>query len=258
MHNAAFAHIGWREWRYELWNTPPEDVATRMRWIRTTDEVRGSNVTIPHKQAVMPHLDEISPHARAIGAVNTIIKRDMRLIGDNTDWMGFLNDLQTHDVSVNRATRALVFGAGGSARAIVYALLMRGAAVSIVNRDWARAEQLAGDMRALFDTARVEVSGELDAVAPRCDLIVNCTSLGMSPNDGTTPWQTQMPFSKSQMIYDLVYKPRTTRLMQQAQSAGARVINGLGMLVEQGAAAFELWTGVAHASVSDAMRAAIL
>jgi shikimate dehydrogenase len=198
----------------------------------------------------MPLLDTVSPHARTIGAVNTLIKRDGQLHGDNTDWLGFLADLAWHEVDVSALRHALVLGAGGSARGIVYALLQRGLRVSIVNRDAARAQALAQDLAALGSVAAISAVRE----AAQPDLIVNCTSAGMEPNEHTTPWPDQVAFPANAVLYDLVYKPRLTRLMQQAQAAGARPISGIGMLVEQGAAAFELWTGAPAKQASSVMR----
>jgi shikimate dehydrogenase len=253
MQNSAFAATGLLNWQYELWPTLLEELPARIATIRTDPQIGGGNVTIPHKQNVMPLLDTVSPHARAIGAVNTIVKRDGRLHGDNTDWLGFLADLAWHGVDVSTLRQALVLGAGGSARGIVYALLKRGLTVSIVNRDAARAQTLARDLVALGSVKAIRAVAE----AAQPDLIVNCTSAGMEPNEHTTPWPDDVAFPANAVLYDLVYKPRVTRLLQQAQSAGARAIGGLGMLVEQGAAAFELWTGVPAKQVSSVMRDAL-
>jgi shikimate dehydrogenase len=270
MQNAAFAHAGLHDWHYELWDTPLADVPARMAMIRERSNIAGCNVTIPHKQNVMPHLDSISEHARAIGAVNTVYKpppptshrdvpppphtREGRLVGDNTDWIGWLHDVQWHGVEMSQIKRALVLGAGGSARAIVYALAQCGAAVTIMNRDAERAVKLAAD----FGAASAGLN-EIAAVArdAQPQLIVNCTSAGMWPNDDTTPWPDDAPFPAGAVLYDLVYKPRVTRLMMQAERAGARAIGGIGMLAEQGAAAFEKWTGVPPAQVSAIMRDAL-
>lgn len=250
MQNAAFVAAGLADWRYELWPTPLESLPARIATIRGHDAIGGGNVTIPHKQNVMALLDAVSPHARMIGAVNTLVKRNGQLHGDNTDWLGFLADLSWHNVDVSTLRHALVLGAGGSARGIVYALLQRGLRVNIVNRDAARAQALAQDLDALGSVTAI--SAVQDA-APS-DLIVNCTSAGMEPNEHTTPWPDGVAFPANTVLYDLVYKPRVTRLMQQAQAAGARAIGGIGMLVEQGAAAFELWTGVPAKLVSGVMR----
>lgn len=255
MHNAAFAHIGWHDWRYELWNTPHDELPARMAALRERDDFGGCNVTIPHKQNVVPYLNAVSPHAQAIGAVNTIIKRDGKLYGDNTDWRGWLTDLRLHGYSPDANTHAVVLGAGGSARAIVYALMQCNSRITIVNRNSQRAQQLADTIGV---TQPIAVAASL-ADVPLADigLVVNCTSAGMSPNDSDSPWPHDLPYPKAATLYDLVYKPRITTLMKQATEAGAPVVGGLGMLIEQGAAAFELWTGVPAAEVSGVMTRAL-
>ncbi|MCL4505817.1 MAG: shikimate dehydrogenase [Chloroflexi bacterium] len=267
MQGAAFAVAG-LDWRYELWNTPLDELPARMRRIRDDDQIGGANVTVPHKQNVMPYLDAVSPQARAIGAVNTIIKTrtrgtDWTLSGDNTDWVGFLNDLRWHGVEPQRLApaAALVLGAGGSARGIAYALANCGLAVNVLNRDPARADQLVESLRPGFPGVPLRayrLSAEsVAAVSPATSLIVNCTSAGMSPHADTTPWPEGAAFPNGAVLYDLVYKPAVTLLMRQAEQASLRVIGGMGMLAEQGAVAFELWTGVAAQRVAGVMRAAL-
>jgi shikimate dehydrogenase len=262
MQNAAFAHAGLHDWRYELWDTPLEDLPQRMQIIRQREGIAGCNVTIPHKQNVMPHLDAISEHAKAIGAVNTVFKPtppppitgEGRLIGDNTDWIGWLNDVKWHGVNMTDVKRALVLGAGGSARAIVYALVQCGIEVMIVNRDAERAMKLAMDFNAM-SAGLNEIAAHARDAQPQ--LIVNCTSAGMWPNDEATPWPDDAPFPAGAVLYDLIYKPRITKLMKQAEHAGARAIGGIGMLAEQGAVAFERWTSVPAQRVSMIMRDAL-
>jgi shikimate dehydrogenase len=268
MQNAAFAQAGLVDWRYKLWDTPLEELPARIRAVSERDEVAGCNVTIPHKLAVMPYLNAVNEHARAIGAVNTIIKApspnplpggERALIGHNTDWTGFLADLAFHDVNANVDTHALVLGAGGSARAIVYALVSQGAQVLVCNRTTERAHALLAGLsnspylREIHDNCGV-VDSPADPTCEGVNLVVNCTSAGMWPNDETTPWPSDLPYPATATLYDLVYKPRVTQLMQQAEAAGARAIGGIGMLAEQGAAAFALWTGVPAQSVSGIMR----
>jgi shikimate dehydrogenase len=263
MQGAAFASAG-LDWQYELWNTPLDELPARVQTIRTCDEIGGANVTIPHKQNVFSLMDEITPHARAIGAVNTIIKTHtsggfVRLLGDNTDWLGFLADLRYHGVQPEALRRALVLGAGGSARAIVYALANCGVPVCVLNRDPARARHLVDSLQASCASTL-----QADALTPTVlraqgdtGLIVNCTSAGMSPHVDTTPWPDEIAFPEGATLYDLVYKPRQTRLMCQAQAAHLNVIGGIGMLAEQGAAAFERWTAIPAAQVTEVMRAAL-
>jgi shikimate dehydrogenase len=248
MHNAAFAELG-LDWCYvplPVPVEPAERVGEAVRGLRAMG-LCGANVTVPHKQAVMPHLDRMTGAARAIGAVNTIrIEEDGALLGDNTDARGFVRDLQAHGVTLN-GKRAIVLGAGGSARAVVYGLAEAGCSeVAILNRTVSKAQQLADTMQVHFAHCRISAADLYAGVAqwaPAADLVVNCTSLGMTPNVEGLPWDPDVPFRPDQVVYDLVYNPPRTRLLQMATDAGAQTIGGLGMLIWQGAIAFELWTG---------------
>ena len=246
MHNAAAQALG-LNWAYVPLPVAPENVATAVSSLSTLG-FRGVNVTVPHKQAVMPLLNDLEPGAQAIGAVNTIVVGENgRLTGYNTDWSGFLADLQTHDVSVV-GRDCLLLGAGGAARAVAYGLGKSGARVYILARRVAQAEQLIADLRPYLPQTQLisHPLTELANVAPTLTtpLIINSTPLGMTPNKTTTPWPTGLTFPAEAIVYDLVYNPRQTRFMQQAEAAGCRANNGLGMLVQQGAKAFTLWTGV--------------
>ncbi len=259
MHNAAFAALG-MEGRYvplAVAPEPQERIGEAVRGLRALG-FRGANVTVPHKQAVVPHLDRLTPAAEAIGAVNTIlVEPDGALAGDNTDAAGFAADLDAHGVAVG-AAEALVIGAGGSARAVVYALAQAGAAaVTVLNRTVERAEHLAGALAPRAPGCRIETGrfpADLAGAAAGARLIVNCTSLGMSPHSDGLPWEPGTRFRPGQVVYDLVYNPPQTRLLALAQAQGARPIGGLGMLVWQGALAFARWTG--QEPPVDAMRAA--
>jgi shikimate dehydrogenase len=251
MQGTAFRAAGLSDWTYELWHTPLSELAARIDAMRQDPGIGGCNVTVPHKQNVLPMLDVLSDDARALGAVNTIVKRDSGLWGDNTDWRGFLADLSHYDALPDKDTCVLVLGAGGSARGIVYGLCKRGCAVRIHNRNTSRAAALVRDLERYGDVRVVE---DVYLAADDAGLIVNCTSAGMEPHDDSTPWPEGDPYPSHAALYDLVYKPRVTRLMRQAEAAGARAIGGIGMLAEQGAAAFELWTGVPAARVAGVMR----
>ncbi len=247
MHNAAFAALG-LDWRYlPLPVDPalPGAVGDAVRGMRALG-MRGINVTVPHKQAVLPFLDRIAPAAQAMRAVNTIIVgADGALIGDNTDAPGFIADLRAHGVEP-AGRHVLVLGAGGSARAIVYGLAQAGAGhITIANRSAARAYQLLDDLRPFLGATTGAVVTLPEGLRDVADatLIVNCTSLGMTPHADTTPWPHELPLRADQIVYDLVYNPAETLLLQQARAAGAHAIGGLGMLIWQGALAFEHWTG---------------
>ena len=207
-----------------------------------TGELTGLNVTIPHKQSVIQLLDELMPRAGAIGAVNIIYLKEGKLIGDNTDAAGFITDLygflQGGSTPIEEKS-ALVLGAGGSARAVVYALQEAGWTTTIAAR---RIEQAQA-----FATSRVRVahydSSHISPLLSDIHLIVNTTPVGMYPNTDSSPWIDGLDFPKGAAVYDLVYNPRETLLVKQARAAGLRATTGAGMLIEQAALSFQLWTG---------------
>lgn len=232
MHNAAFTALG-MDWQYDKMAIPPDIVKLSLRELRDAGFV-GVNVTVPHKQAVMPFVkpDEI---ARAVGAVNTIDFRNNK--ATNTDVAGFMDDLGAHGVEPAGMT-VVVLGAGGAARAAIYGLASVGARLIIINRTAERAQELIDSLR--LPAASV---GRYEQIA-EADLIVNCTSVGLSPNVEQTPLPDDTPLKPGIIAYDMVYRPMRTRFLQQVEAAGGRAIGGLGMLARQGAAALALWTGV--------------
>ena len=232
MHNAAFAALG-LNWRYILLSTPLDQLAAVVARIRS-GELQGANVTIPHKRAVLPFLDEIDPVAQAVGAVNTIIRRTDRLIGYNTDTLGFRRALIETGIEVKNQPGA-VLGAGGSARAVLYILRELGVHVTVYARDVEKARAVHADYHPL---------GALSKIDPATRLIVNTTPVGSSPNIAASPWPDKVLFPANALVFDLLNDPPQTRLMQQAEQAGLRAVNGWNMLVYQGAAAFAKWTGV--------------
>ncbi|MFZ2360942.1 MAG: shikimate dehydrogenase [Anaerolineae bacterium] len=258
MHNAAFQALG-LDARYDALPTPPERLAETVAGLRAAG-YRGVNVTIPHKQAVMPLLDGLSEAAQAIGAVNTIIvqrfskslagyggtndleNRSTVLRGDNTDWLGFLHPLDAAGFDL-AGKSALLLGAGGSARAVVYALIQRGLAhLAVWARNPARAVDLAHHAHTLAPSLTIHpFTHSPFTISP--DLIINTTPLGMWPHVDASPWPDDLPLPAGALVYDLVYRPERTLFLQQAEAAGCAVQGGLEMLVVQGAAAFELWTG---------------
>ena len=257
MHNAAFQALG-LGWRYELLPVPPGQLGGALANLNAGD-FGGANVTVPHKSAVMAYLDEIDDAARSIGAVNTISVQGNRLLGHNTDAPGLQRALRDADLEPS-GRRALVLGAGGAARAAAYALARAGCAVAIYNRTVTRAAGLAQDMQELDLCAPVTwvpgeaALGELDLA--RFDLLVNATAAGMWPDCDDSPWLEALGLPSHWTVFDLVYNPLETRLLRQARQAGARTIDGLGMLVWQGVLAFELWTG--QTPPADLMREAAL
>jgi shikimate dehydrogenase len=212
-------------------------------------EITGLNVTIPHKQEVIPLLDELTPTAKTIGAVNTISMQNGKLTGANTDAAGFSADLRKFLPQMNRKNKsnhnALVLGGGGSARAITYAL---------VNESWkvtfaTRRPQNADTFLSQFSNHDPKISNiELDANAIRSlnfplHLIINATPLGMSPQIENSPWPSELSFPQTAVFYDLIYNPKETKFVLDARAAGVPAFSGMGMLVEQAALSFELWTG---------------
>ncbi|MCY3946473.1 MAG: shikimate dehydrogenase [Anaerolineaceae bacterium] len=239
MHNAALQSAGLADWRYERIAIPPDIVGHSLRTLRDEGGFHGLNVTVPHKQAVLPYVrpDEV---ALALGAVNTIDFRDNS--ATNTDHIGLIDDLHAHGVELAGA-RALVLGAGGSARAAVYGLKRAGAEVAVVNRTESRASAMLAHLRRTADIRDVTLLTLEQAAGDDLSLVVNCTSLGMWPHGDSCPWPASIPFPAGATGYDLVYRPRRTRFMELVEDCGGRAIGGLGMLVRQGAASFAIWTG---------------
>ena len=250
MHTAALRAAGLTDWSYERIAIPPDIVGHSLRTLRDEGGFTGLNVTVPHKQAVLPHVrpDEV---ALALGAANTIDFRDNS--ATNTDHTGLIDDLRAHQVEL-AGTRALVLGAGGSARAAVYGLKRAGADVIVVNRTEARARTMLQDLQRAAGIADVRLLTLKQAAGEQPELVLNCTSLGMWPRVDTCPWPQELPFPAGATAYDLVYRPRRTRFMELVEARGGRAIGGLGMLVRQGAVSFAIWTGLA-ANI-DVMRAA--
>lgn len=243
---------------YVAFRVPARHVESAVKGLRALDFV-GANVTAPHKQTVIPALDELSPQARAIGAVNTIIRReDGRLTGDNTDITGFLAPLL--DVAAEiRGAPMVILGSGGAARAVAYALLstFEPETLTIAARTPENAERLASDL-AEHDTdgaLRVENSSNNDDIVARSRLVVNATPVGTHPNTNETPISNPDALGPDHVVYDLVYNPEKTRLLHEADERRARTIGGLDMLVAQAAAAYVQWTG--HEMPVDVVRSAL-
>ncbi len=243
IHNAAFREAGLEDWQYELLPAPPEALPAALQRLREADCL-GGNVTLPHKETVIPYLDGLTPAAQAIGAVNTLFKAGEALLGDNTDAAGFWQDLQRVFGSLP-AGEALVLGAGGAARAVVYALMRRGWQVTVAARRGEQAASLARTARAWGEAAPHALPlEEVGAWHPRGEsLIVNCTPAGMHPHPETSPWPPKTPFPRRARLYDLVYNPARTALVRRAQAAGLPAATGYGMLLAQAALAFHRWKG---------------
>ena len=242
---AALDHCG-IDATYQAFEVTPDQVGQFIQDLRMPD-VMGINVTVPHKEAVVPHLDEVDDWATSAGAVNTIVNRDGRLTGHNTDGSGFLRALREEHGFAPRGHRVLVLGAGGAARGVVLALVREQVAgLIIANRTVDRAQGLADLARTQgTDCRAIPLDGaDLATAAATAELIVNCTTIGMShgPNEAGSPLSPEQ-IPPTALVNDLVYNPQQTPLLRAAEQAGAGRLGGIHMLVYQGAASFEMWTG---------------
>lgn len=264
IHNTAFAACDVNA-VYVATPVRPGDVGAAIDGLRAMHFL-GANVTIPHKQAVMPYLDDVSERAAAVGAINTLVADTsstgaLVLRGDNTDVEGFLAPLDRLDAAVSvRNGDVVVFGAGGAARAVTYGLLRHYTPdrLTLVARRPEQAEGLADDLGGYdaHDALRVTTFDDAAPAVRTAHLLVNTTPLGMPPHDDQTPWPDVDALSPGQIAYDLVYAPEETRFLSESAARGATTIGGLGMLVGQAAAAFTQWTGedFPHDVVFDALR----
>ncbi len=244
MHNSAFENKG-IDYVYLPFRVEKEQLGRAISGVRALN-IRGVNVTIPHKVSVIPLLDELDPLAERIGAVNTIINNDGVLKGYNTDAHGFLKAMLERGISPE-GKRVVILGAGGASRAISFILAEKGANLVILNRqleiDWA--VELASSISRAFgrEVKALELNEpNLKQALENGDILVNATSIGMSPNTDETPVAAGV-LKADLVVFDIVYNPLKTRLLAEAEDAGARAISGIEMLVWQGALAFEMWTG---------------
>ncbi len=211
--------------------------------------IRGINITFPYKEKVIEFLDEVEESARRIGAVNTIVNNKGILIGYNTDVIGFKKSLQEDAKFIIKEKKAVILGAGGAARAVVYALLEEKIEeICIFNRTLEKAKKIKQNLSSFFPKSRISVfplEGEdLKDKIEKAHLLVNATSLGMPPRVDNTPLPDEKLFHPNLLVYDLIYQPARTLFLRQAERAGAKIINGLPMLVYQGIESFYLWTGL--------------
>lgn len=243
MHNAAFKNRG-VDYVYLPFRVKKEELGKAIEGMRALN-IRGLNITIPHKVAVIQFLDELDPLADKIGAVNTIVNDDGVLTGYNTDATGFLQALLERGIEP-KGKSVVILGAGGASRAISFILAERGSSLVILNRTWNKAKICADRISEIFqsEAAALKLNREnLAAALNQADILVNATSVGMSPNINETPVASNL-LKPSLVVFDIVYNPIKTRLQREAEAAGATVISGLDMLVWQGALAFEKWAGL--------------
>ena len=238
--------------RYEAWETTAEKLEVTIARLREPQNL-GANVTVPHKEAVLPFLDQTDDLASLIGAVNTVVKRDNKLWGYNTDAHGFIEALRRQGNFEPEGKKVAILGAGGAARAVSFALVQnKVTSLLIINRTLERAQALADNLGQYISQAAWQTKIAIlpwqsltsNQVFDDCQLIVNCTTTGMkhSSQEGQSPLNIEL-IPKGVMVYDLVYNPYPTPLLKLAEEAGANILGGLPMLVYQGAASFELWTG---------------
>lgn len=241
MHQLAYAELNMPTCRYLPFHVRAERLAEAVRGMAALG-IEGFNATIPHKENLIPLMDELDPFARMIGAVNTVrIDPSGRMTGYNTDAYGFVTDLREifseplHDLDI------LVLGAGGAARGVLAGLLQEGAnRITLMNRTLNRAETLAERFAGHFPDQLVTPLAWSNRL-PACRLVINTTSLGMGDDGAPVPDLSDL--AEDAVVYDIVYAPAITPLLDAARGRGLNVENGLGMLIHQGARAFEIWTG---------------
>ncbi|MBI5197100.1 MAG: shikimate dehydrogenase [Nitrospirae bacterium] len=243
MHNAAFQHLS-LDGCYLPFEIRPDHLLTAVQAIVPLG-LGGVNVTVPHKETVIPFLHELSPMAELIGAVNTIEVQGERLVGHNTDGLGFIRALQEEGVSVS-GKRVMILGAGGSAKAGAVQMASSGVShINFANRTPDRASTVMGHLKRHFPTLSIKVvdlsPDTLEQALSETDILVNATSVGLKSED--QPLVPLRALRPGLSVYDLIYNPPETPLLKNARVAGARSINGWGMLLHQGVLAFEIWTG---------------
>jgi shikimate dehydrogenase len=242
MHNTAFRRLR-LNYAYLPFRVSREGLPGAVQGIRAL-HIAGMNVTIPHKTSIIPLLDEIDPLAQRIGAVNVIHNKGGRLSGSNTDADGFLRTIKEQGVD-GRGLHAVVLGAGGASRAVCFALASLGCEITILNRTRQKSLDCVADMEKYTGRAFSALDlneNNLAAALEEAGLVVNATSIGMTPHADGSPIGRGL-LKRRHIVVDIVYNPVKTRLLRDAEKAGARTIGGLDMLAWQGALSFELWTG---------------
>ena len=252
MHNAAFSSMG-LDYIYVPFHVKPEGLKAAINGLRVLD-LAGANITVPHKERVMEFLDEIDDEARKMGAVNTIVNKDGKLTGYNTDGRGFIMSLKEDAGFDPSMKRVFVCGAGGAARGIGFALASAGARrIYFYDIDVPKRDRLVADVNSAAGREAARPSIFAPDFIKAADLAVNATPLGMHENDPSPI--PEGSFRPGQVVYDIVYNPPKTKTLLAAEAAGAKAVNGLGMLLYQGVLAFEHWLG--RTPPADVMRDAL-
>jgi len=250
MHNAAFAALG-LNWRYLAFEVDPKNLRAAIAGAKAMN-FAGINLTVPHKLLAVDMVDSLDESARKWGAVNTIKFQPDGVMGFNTDADAIVTSLR-EDLKVElRGAKVLLLGAGGAGRTAALKLASENVAeLFLVNRTQSRAEEIAGEIKKQFPSVKVS----LDHPKAKVDLILNATSLGLNPADVSPLDETQCSLKQTRAVYDMIYRPAETKLLIAAKAAGCQTANGLGMLLHQGAKAFEIWTG--KSAPLDVMRRAL-
>lgn len=249
MYNYGFQKLGF-DYTYLAFDVPKENLSNAIDTIKVF-KMKGANVTMPHKSEVIKYLDEVSPASRIIGAVNTIVNHNGKLVGHITDGLGYVRNLKEEGISLKNKNITII-GAGGSATAIIVQCALEGAKeISIFNiKDsfFERAKRIVENLNkevpsCLVNLYDLEDSTNLSLEISTSHILVNCTVIGMSPYLNQSPIKDLSVFRKDLIVTDVIYSPKQTKLLSDASSCGCKTIGGLGMLVWQGAEAFKLYTG---------------
>ncbi|MEK6692287.1 MAG: shikimate dehydrogenase [Nitrospirota bacterium] len=239
MHNAAFEAMG-LDYCYIPFRVRPENLKTAINSIKALS-LQGVNITIPHKEAIIPYLDELDREAELIGAVNTVLNKEKRLIGYNTDGRGFVRSLREDGRIDPRGKKIMIIGAGGAARAIAFTLAIEGAGkIFIKDIIEEKAKELSSAISNKISAEAIYIKDLKDRIGD-VDILINATPLGMKKED-PLPVLPEL-LSQGLIVYDIVYNPPETPLLKEAKKRGAKTLGGLGMLLYQGALSFKIWTG---------------
>jgi shikimate dehydrogenase len=245
MHNAAYKKLG-LDFIYVPFEVPPDDLREALAGLRAL-HMAGFNVTIPHKESILPLLDDITPVAKRIGAVNTVVNQEGRLVGYNTDGPGFIESLKADAHFDPQGKSAVILGAGGASRAVAVMLAEAGASEITLSDVIETRASLLAEYLIFYAKTTCYFAGsgspELTEKIAKADLLVNASPAGMYPKIEESPLAENLRLPSNLTVYDLVYNPAETKLLITAKAAGARTCSGLGMLVRQGALAFTLFTG---------------
>ena len=240
LHNEVFKQTGIVA-QYSKLNIEEENLAEFVETFRI-GKIKGINVTLPHKEHIIPLLDDINPWANSIGAVNCVLKTNSTLIGYNTDWYGFSMLLKSNGIQADDKS-CLIVGAGGVSKSVVYSLIQSGVkSITITNRTLNNACKLVDHFKIIsHQTELTSIPLDISKIEKlKPDIIINCTSVGMSPDFSDTPLP-DYPFHSRQILVDTIYNPLKTQLMKDAENGGAKVINGMDMFIYQGLASLDLW-----------------